>query len=237
MLPHLDELTRHGYKFYFQFTLTPYGHDLEQNLRPKAEIEDTFIELSKRIAKERVVWRYDPIILNDNLNEDYHKTQFRRMCEKMSPYTDTVIVSFVDIYPKIKTSLIRPITNEEIAELSDFISKTSKEHGLRPMACCEKTDLSVYGIEQSSCIDKSRIEKLLGSNLKLRPDKNQRASCGCCESIDIGAYNTCINNCVYCYANNSPVTTKRRYDSHDPKSELLIGTVGDGEKIVDKNFL
>lgn len=68
MLPHLNELDRIGYKYYFQFTLTPYNKTIEKNLRDKMEIEDTFIELSKKIGKERVIWRYDPIILNETLD-------------------------------------------------------------------------------------------------------------------------------------------------------------------------
>lgn len=234
MLPHLDELDRLGYRYYFQFTLTPYDRTLEANLRPKAEIEDTFIELSKRIGRRRVVWRYDPIILNDTLDVEYHKTQFMRMCDKLSPYADTVTVSFVDMYPKVKTQLIRPITEDEIAALAAFIGKTSKKCGIRAVACSEKDDFTKYGIERSSCIDRERIEKIIGCRLSVKPDKNQREGCGCFESIDIGAYNTCSNGCVYCYANDSSATTARRHASHNPESELLIGSVLDGERITDR---
>ncbi|MEG0759389.1 MAG: DUF1848 domain-containing protein [Raoultibacter sp.] len=234
MLPNLDELDRLGYKYYFQFTLTPYDRTLEANLRPKAEIEDTFIELSKRIGRERVVWRYDPIILNDTLDTQYHKAQFVRMFEKLSPYTDTVTISFVDMYPKLKTHLIRPITEDEIAKLSAFIAKTTKEHGIRAVACCEKDDLTKYGIERSSCIDRERIENIIGCPLDVKPDKNQRGGCGCFKSIDIGVYNTCLNGCVYCYANDSSVTTSRRHASHNPENEILIGNVLDSENIAER---
>jgi hypothetical protein len=234
MLPHLDELDALGYNYYFQFTLTPYGKNIEQNLCPKSEIEDTFITLSKRIGRECVVWRYDPIILNDDLTVKYHKTQFRRMCEKLSPYTDTVTISFVDMYPKFKTPYIRTITANEIVELSEYVGVTATEYGLSAVACCEKDDLTKYGIGRSSCIDRERIEKIIGCPLKIKADKNQREGCGCVESIDIGAYNTCLNGCVYCYANNSFTTALRRHESHNPESELLIGIVSDGEKITDR---
>lgn len=234
IMPYLGELDGLGYKYYFQFTLTPYDHVLEANLRPKAEIEDTFIELSSRIGRECVVWRYDPIILNDTLDINYHKTEFCRMCDKLAPYTDTAIVSFVDMYTKLKTSHIRPITENEITELSFFIGETAKEHGLRAVACCESTDLSLYGIGRSACIDPERIEKICGFKLDISADKNQRPACGCCESVDIGAYNTCMNGCVYCYANGSMATTANRYVSHDPESELIIGKVIEGEKITER---
>ena len=198
ILPYLGELDAFGYNYYFQFTLTPYDRTLEPNLRPKPEIETTFTRLSKRIGRECVVWRYDPIILNDTLLDiAYHKAQFARMCGKLSPFTDTVVISFVDMYTKLKTPLIRPITEVEIAELSAFIGKTAKQYGIRAVACSESGDLSGYGIEKSACIDRGRIERLIGCPLDIKNDKNQRANCGCCESIDIGAYNTCMNGCVY----------------------------------------
>jgi hypothetical protein len=171
MLPYLPELDRLGYNYYFQFTLTPYNHIIEKNLRPKAEIEDIFIDLSKRIGRKCVVWRYDPIILNDTLTIAYHNAQFSRMCEKLAPYTDTVTISFVDMYKKLKKSLIRPVTDEEIAELAGVIGKTAKEHGLRAVACCEKTDLAGYGIEQASCIDKARMEAICACSIDISDDK------------------------------------------------------------------
>lgn len=234
IMPQLDELEALGYKYYFQFTLTPYDKTLEANLRPKHEIEDTFIELSNRIGKDHVVWRYDPIILNSMIDTSYHKEQFMRMCSKLSPYTDTVTISFVDMYSKLKTKLIRPVKENEIAELSAFIGKIANDYGIRAVACCEKEDLTKHGIEQSSCIDRRRIEKIIGCSLNIKPDRNQRTGCGCFESIDIGMYNTCLNGCVYCYANDSFSTTLRRNESHNPANELLIGSITDGEKIIDK---
>lgn len=234
MLPHLHELDRLGYNYYFQFTLTPYGRDIEPNLRSKADIEDTFVMLSNRIGKERVVWRYDPIVLNDDMDIQYHKNEIDRLCQKLSQYTDTVIISFVDRYTKLKTPMIRPVTEAQIAELAGYIGCAAKQFGLRAVACCEKHDLTKYGIERSSCINKERIEKICGNPLAIKADKNQRPGCGCVKSIDIGAYNTCMNGCVYCYANNSYATTKNRYESHNPDSALLIGTVASGETIADR---
>lgn len=233
MLPYLDELDRIGYKYYFQFTLTPYGKTIEKNLRNKAEIEDTFAQLSKMIGKERVIWRYDPIILNNTLDISYHKMQFSRMCNKLLLYTDTVTISFVDMYSKLKTNLVRPIIENEIAELAAFIGKTTKEHGIHAVACCEQ-GLTKYGIRQSNCIDRERIEKIIGYTLDLKADKNQREGCGCFESLDIGAYNTCLNSCVYCYANYSESSVKSNCEKHNPKSELLIGSILDSEKITDR---
>lgn len=234
MLSHLSELDDRGYAYCFQFTVTPYGNDLEANLRPKSEIENTFIALSRKIGRERVIWRYDPILLNDRYTASYHKEQFLRMCDKLSSYTDTVTVSFIDMYAKLKTTLLRPASEEEIQELSAYVGECAKRHGLKAVACCENVDLTSYGIGKAACIDKTRIERILGCPLTVGTDKNQRIGCGCCESIDIGSYDTCLNGCVYCYANHSPVIAQRRHASHDPSSPILIGRISDTEKITDR---
>ncbi|NLN05951.1 MAG: DUF1848 domain-containing protein [Clostridiaceae bacterium] len=233
-IPYLEEIDALGYKYYFQFTLTPYDRTIEINLREKSEIIETFIELSERLGKNRIVWRYDPIMLTDHLNVDYHKKQFAQFCERLSPYTESVVISFVDRYAKIKKKIERKPRNGEIHELSEFIGKTAKEHGLIPKACCEEEDLLGYGIQKSSCIDKSLIESICGCKLDLRKDRNQRKGCGCVESIDIGAHNTCINGCVYCYANYSVDFCMKQYANHNPSAEMLTGCIGKNEKITEK---
>lgn len=234
IMPHLDELDARGFNYYFQFTLTPYGRDLERNLRPKADIMDTFAALSKRVGRQRVVWRYDPIVVNDTYTVERHKAEFSRMCRRLAPYTDTVVISFVDMYPKLKTDAVRPIDAIEAAQLAEFIGKIAKECGITAAACCETADLTKFGITRSSCIDRGRIEKICGCAVDLAADKNQRPGCGCAASVDIGAYNTCLNGCVYCYATDSFASARRRYDSHRPDGELLVGAAADGEKIADR---
>lgn len=224
--PYLKEIDAMGYKYYFQFTLTPYGREIESNLRDKCAIEEIFINLAETIGKERVMWRYDPIILNDSLDIDFHKSNFERLCRKLSPHTNKVTISFVDTYAKLKTDKIRKLSDVEIAKLSEFIAGTAGSCGLKVKACCEKNDLTRFGIERASCIDGEVIEKICNKPIDIKQDKNQREGCGCLKSTDIGAYNTCLNGCVYCYANHSPVTARRRYDLHNPKSELLLGRFG-----------
>ncbi|MBE5783607.1 MAG: DUF1848 domain-containing protein [Clostridiales bacterium] len=233
-LEYLDELSERGFQYYFQFTLTPYGQDLERFLRPKEEIEKTFIELSGKTGKDRVIWRYDPIILNRELTMEWHKTQFLRMCEKIGAHTDTVTISFVDIYSKLHHAALRSIMDEEMKELAGFIGDTAKRFGLKAVACSESGDFSAYGIGRSACIDRARIEKLLGCALDIPRDKNQRANCGCCQSVDIGAYNTCTNGCIYCYANTSEGAAKRKYEAHDPRGEMLFGTVPENAPIRER---
>lgn len=225
LMPYLQELEERGYPYCFQFTLTPYGRDLEQNLRSKAEIEDTFLALSQRIGPSRVFWRYDPIVLNDEIDINYHKREFSRLCKKLSGHTEQVTISFVDLYRKICSPLIRAIKTEEMQALAAFVGECAASYSIVPKSCCE--DFASPLIQRGACIDRALLEKVCGSPLKLSPDKSQRSGCNCCESVDIGAYYTCKNGCVYCYAGQSA-------SLHNPDSELLVGTVGPTDKITER---
>lgn len=226
-LPYLSEVDDMGYKYYFQFTLTPYGKDIERNMRDKNDVVKTFIELSEMIGKDKVVWRYDPVLLAHYIDIDYHKRQFAYLCERLASHTKIVVVSYVDRYSKIKSDYVRDIAIEEIFELSEFMGKTAREYGLAPKACCEELDLTAYGIQKSSCIDKELVESICGYGLNVKQDRSQRKNCGCVESIDIGVYNTCMNGCIYCYANYSIDSCKARFIKHDPLGEMLFGNVKD----------
>lgn len=223
MMPYLWELEQRGYRYYFQFTLTPYGRDLEPGLREKAEIARTFMELSCLLGRERVIWRYDPIVLNDRYTVTFHQAQFHSLCRQLAPYTDTVTISFVDVYKKLRHAGIRPASLQETQDLAGYIGLASQQEGITAVACCEAADLRPYGIRHASCIDRERIERLCGQPLHILRDKNQRAGCGCCESVDIGAYDTCLNGCVYCYANHGREAVMRRFAKHDPESAILTG--------------
>lgn len=231
ILPFLDDLDAYGYPYYFQFTITPYGRDLEPGLRDKATIINTFCALSQRIGPERVLWRYDPIILNDTYTIAYHKEQFARMCQIIAPYTSRVTISFVDLYSKLHTALLRSITSAEMEVLCSSFSAIAQSYRLPVYACCEDVGLAPYGIQQAACIDRTLVSSLCGESLKIPRDSNQRPGCGCAASIDIGAYDTCLNGCVYCYANRSASSASRRYAQYDPASELLFGHVQEGETV------
>ena len=237
MTAYLDELDAMGYRYYFQFTLTPYGSDIEPGLRPKDELLGEFKRLSERIGAERVVWRYDPILMTEDIGVGYHKEQFERLCEELAgakKYTDTAVISFVDIYPRIKSDEIRPPETEEQLELAAYIGRVAREHGIKAETCCESADLSQYGIVHTSCISQERIERICCCTLDIPPEKNQREGCRCRSSIDVGAYNTCVNGCVYCYATGLLSTAGAQHSAHDPKGELLAGTLGEDDVVTER---
>jgi len=221
LMPHLTELDVRGIPYYFQFTITPYGRDLESNLRPKQALAQTLLDLSDRIGPHRVFWRYDPIILNNKWGFAQHIDQFSAMCQKLKDATNSVTISFVDQYQKRQHPLIPPPTPQQIAEISQAFATIAAEHNLPIRACCE-ANLAQYGIQQASCIDPQTITKIATRPLKTKKDPHQRQGCGCLSAIDIGTYNTCTHGCLYCYANHSPASTANNRAKHDPDGPFLI---------------
>jgi hypothetical protein len=203
-LPCLDEIDRLGYRYYFQFTLTPYGPDLETMLPDKQKIADTFIELSRRIGKEKLIWRYDPVIITEKYSPAFHAASFESLCAQLSGYTEKCVISFVDSYPFLKENFktlgIHELSEHEIDEIAPLLASVAGKYGMPLAACAEKRDLSCYGILPNRCVDPELIERLFGIPVKYKKDPSQRVQCGCSASRDIGAYGTCRHGCVYCYA-------------------------------------
>lgn len=103
MMSRLSELK--GYNYYFQFTLTSYDNTIEVNVPQKKYIIDTFIELSNMIGKDRIIWRYDPILLTDRYDKQYHYKWFDYLAKRLKDYTNKCIISFMDLYRKTERNL------------------------------------------------------------------------------------------------------------------------------------
>ncbi len=237
MLDRIHEIEK--YNFYFQFTLNPYGKDVEPNVPSKNDtIIPAFIDLSNKVGRERVIWRYDPILLNDYYTIEYHKKYFRKLTSMLCDYTEKCTISFLDLYRQtarnIRPLQIIPETQEQQLELMLAFSEIAKEYGIYIDTCAEAIDLSSFQIAHACCIDKERFERLGHYKLSLEKDKNQRQECGCIASIDIGAYNTCRNGCLYCYANYSSTTVQKTSAKHNPNSPLLFGEVEPEDKIIER---
>lgn len=237
---YLDEIDKLGYKYYFQYTITPYKKDLEEKVQDKKEIVETFKKLSEKIGSEKVILRYDPVILSDNYTIDFHKKAFARLCDLLAPYTKKIVFSFLDDYKKISKNIkqlnIKEISAEEMCIMAEYFADTAKKYNLKIESCAEQIDLERFGINHGKCIDNELIEKITGYKLSVGRD-NQRNACGCIKCIDIGEYNTCMHKCLYCYANINKDAAFKNYKLHDKKSPLLIGYVDEiKDKITDRNI-
>lgn len=234
LFKYLDELDK-NYRFYFQYTINAYDKDLEPNLPSLDERIDNFIFLSKRYGKERVVWRYDPIIFTVNNTLQWHLNKFEYIANRLSGYVSSCVFSFIDVYDKNKGNLnkvkIQNIKQEEMTETAIKLKQIADKYNIQFKTCSEDIDLSMVGIEKSCCIDPNLISRIINCKIKAVKDKNQRPSCGCVESIDIGQYNTCKHGCIYCYANYSSEAVKNNCKKHILTSPLLLGEKEDGDKI------
>ena len=239
MLDRIDELE--SYNFYFQFTLTPYEKDIEPQLRDKNDLIETFKRLSEKIGRHRVIWRYDPILLTDKYDIMYHLESFRRMMVSLHKHTDKCVISFLDMYKSINKNMnnlgVKVLTHNEMIELGSGISSIASDYGVTVTTCSEQIDLSSFGIDHNRCIDDKLIKEIAGTYISVEKDKNQRETCGCVSSIDIGMYNSCLYNCKYCYANHNPKTIRKNFVSHDSSSPIILGNISGEEKITERKMV
>ena len=181
MLKRLKELKEYAY--YFQYTINPYGREIEEHLPPLKERMESFKILSEMIGKERVIWRYDPVIINNTYTAQYHLDQFSYMAEVLAPYTKKCVFSYLDFYTKMKNKMkqmgIRPADREEKEYLAEAFSKTASRYGIVLETCAEDIDLEKYGIAHGRCIDDRLLSRIIDCPLKVEKDKNQRLECGC----------------------------------------------------------
>ncbi len=237
MLDRLEELE--PYPFYFQFTLTGYGSDIERHIpHKKKHMIPIFQELSQSIGSERVIWRYDPILFTDRYTSAYHLKAFGQIADALQGYTSKCVISFVDSYAKNAKSMaaISPymLSDGELAAFAGELARIAGENGIQVVSCAEKIDLSACGIAHNCCIDRELIERITGCTIQAGKDKNQRKECGCVESIEVGTYDTCRNGCLYCYANNSRERVLRTCSLYDAASPILCGRITEEDRITER---
>lgn len=240
MIDKLDKLK--DYAYYFQFTVNSYGKDVEANIPSKNDIiVPAFQKLSNKIGSEKVIWRYDPIMLTSKYSIDYHVKYFNELAKRLSGYTNKCVISFVDLYRNTQIHLkdldVLPLGEKEMFELAERLVEIARKNNLIVESCAEKINLEQFGIQHGHCIDCDLFEKILKCKMNLSKDKNQRQECGCMESIDIGAYNTCKNGCKYCYANFSHNTVIKNTGLHNPNSPLLFGEILPEDRIIDRKMV
>lgn len=236
LMPYMKRLS--AYTYYFTFTLNPYGGPVENSLPSVEDRIATFQSLASMIGSERMVWRYDPIILTDAYDEAYHMDQFRFMAEALEGKTDTCVISFMKSYPKImkrtKDLNLLSLGEDERLNLVGELASIGRRHGIVLESCSSSVNFDPVHVKPGKCIDDRRISRLLGQELAISKDRNQRQNCGCVKSIDIGAYNTCHHDCIYCYANYSKESVINNTRRHDPKSPFMIGNSEPHDKIKER---
>lgn len=245
MLKHLDFLNKNVKNYYFQYSLNDYEKEgFEGKVPPLANRIETFKLLSEKVGKDKVIWRFDPLLLTDNVDVDVLLNRVKKIGDQLKDYTEKLVFSFADIhtYRKVESNLkkehiqYQEFSTETMIDFAKKLQELNKNWGLELGTCAEKVPLEEYGIVHNKCIDEDLIIKLFGQDKKLMDflgvdfiqpdlfssskiitkkknlkDKGQRELCGCMISKDIGQYNTCPHECVYCYANTSRQTAINNY--------------------------
>ena len=225
MLKHINELKQFG--MYWFVTITPYGEDIEPNVPDKEKVMDDFITLSKLVGTECIGWRYDPIIVDQFHTPEWHIEKFAHMSKKLRGYTNTCVISFIDLYEKVKRNFpeVREVTWDEKMHIGKTFVEIGKENGMVIKPCAEGKALGQFGADCSGCMTISMYKKALQYPLTVPARKlNQRnGQCACILGTDIGAYDTCGHLCRYCYANTDNRKVMDNMKKHDPHSPFLLG--------------
>ncbi len=210
-LKQLDDLDEMGYRYIFHFTLNDYPKILEPNLPELSERIQIFKVLSNRIGPERLILRYDPIILSDEYNYEYHEKAFEKIIKQLRYSTKIVIISLLAEYKSVVKRLSRLkihqsrelLSESSLREFAKHLAQISKCYGLEIQSCALEIDLSKEGIKKGACIDLDYLNQIFDLKMSFPKDPGQRKNCGCALSKDIGKYNSCLHKCAYCYANKS----------------------------------
>lgn len=231
MIPHLKTFDQFGQHWFV--TITPYGKEIEPHVPDKEKILESFCELSEHVGIDSVGWRYDPIFLSDKYTVEYHINAFEHMAAKLSGYTKTCIISFIDLYEKVKRNFpeVRRVTKMDRIYLGQQFVVIGKKYGIDIKACAEGDELAPFGVDCKGCMTVETFEKALHTALNVPKIKNGRKDCACLLTADIGNYNTCGHLCKYCYANYSEKLVKENLKKHDKNSPLLIGELMTQDKL------
>lgn len=236
ILNNLHEITD-KFNTYFHYTITAYGKDVEPNVPDIEKSITTLLKLEKIVGTKRLSWRYDPVLLTEKYTIDYHLNTFEYMAKSLSGHIDRCIFSFVEMYKKLNVNMpeIILMTENDKEIIAKGLGEIAKRHNILIQTCGMQGDYTKYGINKSGCMTLDIIGKANGVEFRNLKHRGMRKGCNCIESRDIGAYDTCLNGCRYCYANFRHDRAIENFKLHNENSPLLIGEITDSDTILDGN--
>ena len=218
-----------GYKFYFNYTVTGLPGIFESNLNKGTAI-DTLKQLSRMYSPKHINWRFDPIIISNICDRSFFVRAFETLAGDFAGLVERCYFSFVTEYGKVIRNFkeLERLTGVKILntsekfkiDLANELVQIAEGFGIRMYSCCGDYLINER-IEKGHCVNGKVIEELFfpdGFEYKPKPT---RAECGCTESTDIGTYDTCPHDCVYCYANTNKHRADKAYENHDKDSAFL----------------
>jgi hypothetical protein len=233
-----------GYKFYFNYTVTALPNIFEGNVDKQSAIE-SLKQLVKTYSPQHINWRFDPIIISSICDRDFYLRAFEELASEFTGLVERCYFSFVTEYYKVKRNFeelekttgvtITDCSKDFKIELANELAAIAECYGIRMYSCCGDY-LTGEKIQKAHCIDGSIIERLFfpeGLSYKEKPTRDQ---CGCAESTDIGTYDTCPHNCVYCYANAHKSKATQRYKKHEKDSAFLGYTKSESDRWLEEKI-
>lgn len=176
LFKYINEIEKLGINFYFQFTLNDYEKEkYEPGVPPLKNRIETFKELSKKIGKEKVIWRFDPLLLTEKINISDLLKKINLIGNELADYTNKLVISFADIkiYKKVQNNLRKnnikyyEWDDSKMKELAKGLQKLNKQWNLKIATCAEKISLEEYDIQHNKCIDDNLMIELFKNDKEL----------------------------------------------------------------------
>lgn len=229
-LKYLDQLNKMGYRFYFLFTINGRPKELEEKVPSYQEMVQTAHKLSLRYSPKHLIWRFDPVVISSHRSVEEHLERFASLTKIMAGATFRCYFSFVEYYEKVKRNLalvsnnskfqfIDPPIEAKLSMVREMV-KIAAPYNITLHSCCQDF-LTGENIKKGHCVDIELIKELYPeTDFSVKPAPT-RKGCGCFQSRDIGAYDTCPHACSYCYANANKKTALRRFRDHNQFSAFI----------------
>lgn len=178
LIEYLDYLKQRNIGCYLQYTLNDYESEgLEKGVPPIQQRIDTFKRLVDKLGLGRVVWRFDPMILTDEISIEKLLDKVKHIGDQLKGYTEKLVFSYADIasYKKVKINLDKnniryhEWDEDSMNEFALRLSAMNKERGWNYVlaTCGEKIDIAQYGIEHNRCIDDSLMIRFAWNDSEL----------------------------------------------------------------------
>ena len=131
ILGRLHEITDR-FNTYFYYTITAYDKDIEPGVPSIEESMRTLVELSKKVGRQRIAWRYDPVLLTEKYTISRHMETFEQMTKILSPYIDRCIFSFLEMYKKLEANMpeLIPLTEQDMDNLAQGLGAIAEKYGI-----------------------------------------------------------------------------------------------------------
>ena len=227
------------YNILCNYTITAYGKDIEPKVPSINQSIKTLERLSEIVGVNKILWRYDPILLTEKYTVEKHLESFEYIAEKISPLVYRCIFSFVDMYKKVEENMpeIIPVTEDDKEKLLKGIGEISKKYNLYTQSCATNESYEKYNIHAAGCTTREILEQAHNVVYKNVKGTGIRKNCHCIPSRDIGAYNSCLSECKYCYANRKPDIPKKVIKLHDETSPLLLGHLKKEDNLIETDVI